>query len=332
MNDIKVTSRGGARLSEALPNYILKGIYVLTNSFGSGPWPCETVGSCKYILPRYTREEMGLTSDSGGGWEHTCVTGHPVIRGGGYCRCDSPSGAGVIPTSSSTCAQDKATTNNSTVEFSHYKSSYSTCETNADGSLKYECWAHPYMGRIPAPGSYVKDFATGGNLYAGDEGYCPDGYQAVLTITPTLFESGKVISYNAQSLPGNATMQYNPGYMDYTGAGMRNATAIVQPATQVGMVVQPVGRANGDYAIIEGWDVAMGTITPDSSAVGNFIWNVGGVMANSWSATAHTYCYFNPDRFTMPNMQIDESKQRGSSNNNVITPMDNPALNQSWMK
>lgn len=60
MNDIKITSRGGARLSEALPNYILKGIYDLNNTYARGPWPClspsasssGSEASCEYELPK----------------------------------------------------------------------------------------------------------------------------------------------------------------------------------------------------------------------------------------------------------------------------------------
>ena len=42
MHDIKLTSRGGARLSDILPDFINKGIYVTDNSYGEGAKPKET--------------------------------------------------------------------------------------------------------------------------------------------------------------------------------------------------------------------------------------------------------------------------------------------------
>lgn len=43
MHDIKLTSRGGARLSDILPDFINKGIYVTDNSYGEGTGPDKTV-------------------------------------------------------------------------------------------------------------------------------------------------------------------------------------------------------------------------------------------------------------------------------------------------
>lgn len=43
MHDIKLTSRGGARLSDILPDFINKGIYVTDNSYGEGTVPGKTV-------------------------------------------------------------------------------------------------------------------------------------------------------------------------------------------------------------------------------------------------------------------------------------------------
>lgn len=42
MHDIKLTSRGGARLSDILPDFINKGIYVTDNSYGEGTTPKES--------------------------------------------------------------------------------------------------------------------------------------------------------------------------------------------------------------------------------------------------------------------------------------------------
>ena len=295
MNDIKITSRGGARLSEALPNYILKGIYELTNSYGSGPWPCGN-GNCDFTMPYYSLNDLGLKS---GGWEFNCgangATSHPIVAGGGSC------------TSSSTY-----------VKFSYYKAAYKEC---SDGSF---CWAHPYMGAVPAPGRAVSNegavissgfSSSTKGLAAYDEGPCPDGYQAVMTLTPTVFELGKVNMISPDKRPYNATVTYNPGWQNYANSDIANVTGLVQPATKLGLIVQPITSGTSVY----GWKIAMGTVTPVSSDINTegYIWNAGGITANSWSAIAHTYCYFNPDRFTMPNMVI---------NGNMIQTATNPNL------
>ena len=163
MNDIKITSRGGARLSEALPNYILKGIYELFNSYGSGPWPCGN-GNCSFTVPYYTRKALGLSS---GGWEFNCGgTGtngsgsHPIVNGGGTCTGKDG---------------NSAYSTGDVVTFNYEKSSYTECSS---GSF---CWAHPFMGMVPAPGRWVQYNVTGKGreiLYAQDEGVCPDGYDS----------------------------------------------------------------------------------------------------------------------------------------------------------
>ena len=81
----------------------------------------------------------------------------------------------------------------------------------------------------------------------------------------------------------------------------------------------------------------MGTVTPVSTDINNdgYIWNAGGIPANSWSAIAHTYCYFNPQRFNMPNMRFMKLNDDGSSTSTtggsgvILTPTDNPMLERT---
>lgn len=279
MNDIKITSRGGARISESLPNYILKGIYELSNSYGSGPWPCDD-GSCSYVMPRYSLQELGL---SAGGWEFHCdsagAPNHPIKQGGGTCSASTKY-----------------------VTFSQYKGSYQECSGF--------CWAHPFMGAVPAPGRSVS--VGNDNLAAYDEGVCPDGYQAVMTVTPTVFELGKVqmISSNKHE---DAVVTYNPGWQNYADQNIVSLTGLLQASTRLGMLVEPIVSGT----TLNGWKIAMGTVTLTSGSPG-YIWNAAGIPANTWSAIVHTYCYFNPGRFEMPNMIIKNSKW--------IQAADNPNL------
>ena len=331
MNDIKITSRGGARLSEALPNYILKGIYELSNSYGSGGWPCSRntggKGNCSFAVPYYTRKALGLSS---GGWEFNCGgTGddgsgnHPIVNGGGKCECYIN---GSKQPDTDCKGKDGSYKTGKYVVFNYNtKASYKECPSDSF------CWAHPFLGKVPAPGRRVKTDIEGGTeyLYAQDEGVCPDGYQAVITVTPTVFELGKVSFINSNKKPSDASVAYNPGWQNYANANIADVTGIMQQATKLGLVVEAITSENQ----IDGWRVAMGTVTPVSTDINDdgYIWNAGGIPANSWSAIAHTYCYFNPARFNMPNMHFMKLKNDGSSflsrgKYSILTPQDNPML------
>ena len=62
---------------------------------------------------------------------------------------------------------------------------------------------------------------------------------------------------------------------------------MLQTSTRIGVVAERINSSDDN-----GWRIAMGTVTPVGA--GDYIWNFGGIPANSWSVTAHTYCYFNP--------------------------------------
>lgn len=296
MNDIKLTSRGGARLSDAMPNYILKGIYELTNSYKSGPWPCQGStdgdGSCAYTAPYKSPAQLGLSS---GGWEFNCTS--------------APNGGGEGGHPAASCTVNVSS---KTVTFSTFvNGDYTEC-----GEDKW-CFAHPYLGTVPAPGrsAATKEKENGSyiTMYAHDEGPCPDGYQAVITVTPTIFELGKLNYVNPEvvNILENADVLYNPGWQDFNSSNTIETTAMVQSGTKLGIVVNNITDGSKN---LQGWRIAMGTVTPTASG---YAWNVGGIAANSWSAIAHTYCYFNPERFNMPNMQVK---------GNIVTPADNPNL------
>ena len=342
MNDIKITSRGGARLSEALPNYILKGIYVLSNSYRAGRWPCSAAsGDCSFKMPYYTPADLGLTN---GGEEFNCdgfTSGtHPAHS----CKCEN---SGAPNTNSGGC--DAST---KYVKFDLYNSDK---DRYIESDANYR-WAHPFMGKVPAPGKFVKteiQTDTGAEstekLYSSDEGPCPDGYQAVMTVSPNAFEISRLLAVNPiyQKAFGSDTIKayytefdgssftnvaangsnYNYGYLPPDNETNRTATSIIQGGSRVGIVADKyVDETSGE----EGWRVAMGTITPTNDNTSGFIWNFGGIPADSWSALAHTYCYFNPDRFEMPNMAV-----KGTADLPIVTPMDNPLLdigNGRYMK
>ena len=300
MNDIKITSRGGARLSEALPNYILKGIYDLNNTYARGPWPCssscgsDASGSsacCTYKLPKKSDEGFDFMLSNN------------------------------IPTAGGNVTDG---TDNYTVNL--YSDNYVECGTTGTGASETynACLAHPFLGVVPAPGRQV---SIGSETMGGmDEGVCPDGYVAAMTITPYQFEVGKV-NYVKTFQPAQSadTLEYI-AYMQW-GWNHPRKGGIFQPATAVGIATEDVT----DGGVLKGWKVAMGTIgygfpepgvnEQDNSVDANtahWIWNYGGnVVVDSMKAYAQTYCYFNPSRFTMPNMRVI-----GTGDDRVVTSMD----------
>lgn len=272
MNDIKLTSRGGAHLADILPNYINKGIYVLSNTYASGPWPCDS-SNCTFNIPRVKKSDGGAIVT--GAWESDCTAMDTYLEGDASCTSG---------------------TNHLTV--SYFASSYKQCPSGQ------ACLTHPYLGAVPAPGRSVNDGT--GVMAAFDEGPCPDGYLPVMTVTPTAIEVGKVNHIDMRiDLGGSEAdnyVYYNLENIDF----INNRASIYQPATSVSTAVQPVnasGAAVETGKEIHGWKVALGTVSTSTS--GGYYWNQGGVWQDSMKAVAHTYCYFNPSRFKYPNMVID---------------------------
>ncbi len=273
MNDIKLTSRGGAHLADILPNYINKGIYVLSNTYASGPWPCDS-STCSFTIPRLEKTDGSAITT--GAWENDCDTMDDYLGTGASCHDDGAHGMRV----------------------SYYSSgSYNSCGSGA-------CLTHPYLGVVPAPGHTVT--VAGDTTISGkDEGPCPDGYLPVMTVTPTAIEVGKVNHIDMRVSMGgteeDSYVYYNLENIDFAG----NRASIYQPATAVSTAVLTVdgsGNPVGESGEVYGWKVALGTISTTSSG---YVWNQGGVWQDSMKAVAHTYCYFNPSRFTFPNMVVD---------------------------
>ncbi len=278
MNDIKLTSRGGAHLADILPNYINKGIYVLSNTYAAGPWPCISNDNCTFNIPKVKKSDGGAIVT--GAWESNCGAMNTYLK---------------PPASSCTDHTDYLTVN-------YYAGSYTQCDAGK------ACLTHPYLGAVPAPGRSV----TVGNetMAAYDEGPCPDGYLPVMTVTPTAIEVGKV-NHIDMRIDLGGTEEDNYVYYNLENINFSsNRASIYQPATSVSTAVQPVNASGSPVATggeIHGWKVALGTIStaPTGANHSGYYWNQGGVWQDSMKAVAHTYCYFNPSRFKYPNMVID---------------------------
>lgn len=277
MNDIKLTSRGGAHLADILPNYINKGIYVLSNTYGAGPWPCDA-SKCSFVVPRLEKTDGGAITT--GAWENDCETMKNYLVLGKPNGCDNVGSYGI--------------------RVNYYASSYTSCGSGA-------CLTHPFLGIVPAPGHTVtiKEDGKDVSISGLDEGPCPDGYLPVMTVTPTAIEVGKVNHIDMRVSTGgtedDSYVYYNLENIDFSA----NRASIYQPATAVSTAVLTLnssGNEAGANDEIYGWKVALGTISTTSDG---YVWNQGGVWQDSMKAVAHTYCYFNPSRFNFPNMVVD---------------------------
>lgn len=303
MNDIKLTSRGGAHLADILPNYINKGIYVLSNTYAAGPWPCDEGNTCNFLVPRLTKK--GTNPDTG-------------------ASTDSPITSGAWENDPSEMAKYLANAPHSiksdSFGVSYYASKYLSCKDAG----KEPCLTHPYLGVVPAPGRAVTeageatDDPNKAEITGYDEGPCPDGYLPVMTVTPTAIEVGKVNHIDMRVSMGgteeDSYVYYNLENIDFS----KSRASIYQPATAVSTAVDTVTDSRG---VVYGWKVALGTISTmgDQGAISHglgYVWNQGGVWQDSMKAVAHTYCYFNPSRFTFPNMVVDS--------NNLLRPQHAP--------
>lgn len=226
MNDIKLTSRGGANLSDILPNYILKSIYTLTNQYAKGPWPCQTddfttrimekpdawkksydygnsnPGNCSFVIPkgRLAKFEATEKPDNNG------LT-HIMSRNSYYMEawqndCSLMNRFGYKNYCTAFAMNLPKNLNPRSLFVSYAANDYYHCA----GGASTGCLTHPFMGLVPAPGMKIGISAIGeGNNFFDvtvddrDAGVCPAGYLPVMTVTPTAFDVGKVIFIDAGS-------------------------------------------------------------------------------------------------------------------------------------
>lgn len=242
MNDIKLTSRGGANLSDILPNYVLKSIYTLTNQYAKGPWPCDTTdattrnmykedgwkdgyynyynsnpGNCSFVVPRgrLAKEPARYVNTNNG----TLDKYHYASRNSYYMEawetdCSLMNRFGYKNYCTLNASGYKAYNVNPRSMFVSYAANnYYHCS----GGSSAGCLTHPFMGVVPAPGMYVSftsyNSSSRSSVVGIDDhlaGICPAGYLPVMTVTPTAFDVGKVIFIDAGSNSTASTIPIGP--------------------------------------------------------------------------------------------------------------------------
>lgn len=319
MNDIRLTSRGGARLSEILPNYIIKGIYELSNTYYKGPWPCVS-------------ESFSGDYPTDGSAHCTFSLRNPSD----LAQMEKPySCSDYSSADSSVCTE---LTSNGGIKIDLYNGSYLECNASTNGDC--DRIAHPYLGVVPAPGRGITSTTLSGLGYPSgmgemtgyDEGPCPDGYTPNIIFTPARFEVGKVLhaiskyDYTEPMTVGGEEVgeeawiaknydknRWNRNDTGIDGDYASSTEGLFQPGTQMEYATKAIKKSDGT---ILGWQVAMGTY----SQVGDdFVWNYGATTRiGDMFGYATTYCTFNPQRYRMPNMKWLNSDDGGGQ---VIAPM-----------
>ena len=291
MNDIRLTSRGGARLSEILPNYITKGIYELHNTYTKGPWPCRGSTGCTNDTCPVCDYDMETTVNGENVSMLTCAD----MGLGSSGQCTDP------------------TSSNKKIHIALKASDY---EEGANGGL-----AHPFMGVVPAPGREVSTTSlestkTSEKMAAYDEGACPNGYTALIAITPAAFSVGGVWDTIAEWNVDDNDIFVAEGDVNATA----NGSGILQGGNQLGVTNKPI--ESGGQTL--GWAIAISTLAYGSDASGNLVtyWNHNAtVYVDSITAYVTTYCYYNPSYFKLPNMKVN--------GNGLLAPLESVTDNGS---
>ena len=264
MNDIKLASRGGARLSDILPDFINKGIYVLDNTYtGSSDWSTASVGA-----------DLTLTGLS------ECSS----------IDCDTSPWLGFIPTPNCppgysqvatitpirfAMAQTGVPETDSSVENKEYrKMSYRFDPRGDQVSVGPTSDDASSYNKISSPLVIVSDndpsSPTGGYSFAingAKQSKTP--YWADMLNTPYTFQINTWL---------NTTLKAY--YHDGRFQGWHGIMGFIYPALSYEAYAKDIG-------------VLTGTVTNNT-----IIWNLFPVRKEELSAIATIYCYFNRGNFS----------------------------------
>ncbi|NCB49610.1 MAG: hypothetical protein EOM53_02890 [Alphaproteobacteria bacterium] len=302
MNDIRLTSRGGARLSQILPNYISKGMYYLTNSYYKGSWPCTT-GTCpNYPFPLYDNTYTIVSGTYSNYPDNTvpdtCATkacvSHPYMG-----RVPAP-GQGTA-SSEGKCPPGYApliTLLPTAFEMS--KISHLMIPTSHTHDLQIDLVTDSQGNVIGATGSTTNPRTSSGESVL----LRYDGDKLVPYDPTTTAEDTTQIGYNL--IDSNRTFANNKG----TGESI----AIQETSSQTGALINSkmIGQTDNwlvtllkpyeSLGVTQYWDVAMGLISRVYSGTSaSYVWNPQGVAPNTMTLFAQTYCVFDPSAFNFQN-------------------------------
>ena len=288
MNDIKLTTRGGARLSDILPDFITKGIYVATNSKDESTSLTFNEDNLSAQLDSLGKSGDGsLTSSNNYASPYTGVVPAPPCPPG-YSR--------VITVTPSSFQMAQA------------------------GSLNLSNTNKPYVENknlANAPSTLVEPEYNALELKSKNSGTISGGKITIEDVTPPI--SNKNVSINNATLADNMMkLSHNNKDVyvlsaDQVDGKHQLKPLVFQQSTWLKSLVVPIktGKSSsygnvpsGGYT--RGWAVLMGFLYPaneytkftktlkiDSS--GSAYWNIFPVKKYTLEGYATTYCYFDRD-------------------------------------
>ncbi len=308
MHDIKLTTRGGARLSDVLPDFINKGIYVVSNTYEEiandsltfNNWPnfCPTTrgsGSSATVYDLRFGDGACNRSETADGYYKNIKT---ISLGKSWA---SPF-LGVVPAPQCPPGYGRVIT----LTPSSFELGLAGQLKKADGSTRY------YVA--PTTSISTSDVADSVNKEAS---FAQASVQAVKVkdSSPSMTISGDIGGVNAVNSNVNVSNLEGINTAEYvltTGTGSNLKPLVVQQSTRLKSMVKPI-YSDTDSNYVRGWATIMGFLylnnyytafgTPDNTS---YTWNVFPVMPNTIEGYATVYCYF--DRTNMFKDYSDASK------------------------
>lgn len=277
MHDIKLTTRGGARLSDVLPDFINKGIYVVTNSLKEiandtlnfRGWPSLGEGTIVFSDKTYTEYVKGASVTLG------ADGASPFL--------------GVVPAPQCPPGYGRVITLN--------PASFRMAEA---GSLKKRSGDSGYYVLPPLPNEdQISQLAS--NQIAYKKAKIEKGGEITITNTTDITKnaSGKI-----EELDGVATEETVLTVPDSVKKSATDSTSslptlplMFQQSTQLKSQITPLKDAGKSY--VRGWAAVMGFIYPNglyehfTGAKSGYMWNVFPVVPRTLEGYATVYCYFN---------------------------------------
>lgn len=303
MHDIKLTTRGGARLSDILPDFINKGIYVVTNTYADDV-DIDTISPILSNNQVIACKTNGCSPNSPDVIEDIVEDGDGVTLKGNK-RWASPF-LGIVPAPQCPPGHAKLMTlTPAAFEMAQATSSINVLDTGDA--------VHPFVKKsVVTDGTEVKKRFTTDPTGGGINGLDPN-----VAIAEPEYKQLTVATGYKTGADGKETAQlstetrYFLGYSDSDGTKYGPKPLYFQHSTRLRGMVQPqafgVGGSCGSECgeNFAGWSAIMGFVYPGNQYKAilkklgakniqddDYYWNVFPVQTKTIEAYATVYCYF----------------------------------------
>mgnify|MGYP004653252149 FL=1 len=316
MHDIKLTTRGGARLSDILPDFINKGIYVVSNTI-SEEYNKDHTEEGKLIFNGYIKivDDKTTSLPEGNGNKYSISSKEDINFSterawaspflGAVPAPQCPPGYGrVITLSPYSFEMAQAGVLNKTKRF--YDDPLSTGENGIKNDAKDSYYVMPVNNANEVKSSLTPpEYAKANVVSASDADIQIDATNSSMgTINGTLDKldglSTQQYVLSSPTATDSSTTPVKPLFFQQS-TRIKSATVPLVKGMKTSIETEP-SKLNGEY--VQGWAAIIGFIYPAkmySAFTGNdnsgFYWNLFPVMRGTINGYATVYCYF--DRTNM---------------------------------